>query len=44
MTTLTKNKSLFLYIFVMNICGKNTYIIDFQLYIFYVEDNVEKKF
>ena len=44
MIMLTKKGKGFFTPFLINICGKNTYLIDYQLYIFYFEYNVEKRF
>ena len=40
MIMLTKKGEVFFTPFLINICGKNTYIIDSQLYMFYFEYNV----
>ena len=40
MIMLTKKGEGFFTPFLINICGKNTYLIDFQLYTYYFEHNV----
>ena len=44
MIMLTKKGEVFFTPFLINICGKNTYIFDSQFYMFYFEYNVYKRF